>query len=278
MASGSGKALLLKEDGNRHFQTGDYVTAEALYSKALIADSMNPALYTNRAMARLKMSLWDGVIEDCNECLRISSDNMKAHHLLAQAYLPLHDYDDALDHALRAHKMCVETGDKNMSAVTAQVLKCKKERWEAKEKRRCRETADLETEVLAMLERERDDALRDLMDEDDDATGRHEIETEWGQKIAAMRDVFEKTRPAAEQRRTVPDWAIDDITFGIMVDPVITKTGKSYERAAILEHLRRHPTDPLTREPLYPYDLRSNLDLKQACEEFLDQNGWAVDW
>jgi len=113
--------------------------------------------------------------------------------------------------------------------------------------------------------------------------------------------VFERARPKAERRRQVPDWAIDDISFCVMVDPVIvsvssilvkdgcevrkksnlggqTKTGKSYERASIAEHLRRQPSDPLTREPLYPSELRPNLDLKQACEEFLEENGWAADW
>lgn len=28
------KSLQLKEEGNRHFQTGDYVGADSLYSKA----------------------------------------------------------------------------------------------------------------------------------------------------------------------------------------------------------------------------------------------------
>jgi hypothetical protein len=36
-----------------------------------------------------------------------------------------------------------------------------------------------------------------------------------------MRDVFEKARPKEEKRRQVPDWAIDDISFCVMVDPVI---------------------------------------------------------
>lgn len=63
-----------------------------------------------------------------------------------------------------------------------------------------------------------------------------------------------------------------------MHDPVITKNGHSYERATILEHLRRSKTDPLTREPLAEEDLRPNLALRQACEEFLKENGWAVDY
>jgi len=76
----------------------------------------------------------------------------------------------------------------------------------------------------------------------------------------------------------VPDYLIDNITFSIMHDPVVTKHGQSYERATILEHLRRSKTDPLTREPLTEEDLRPNLALRAACEEFMQANGWAVDY
>ncbi|KAK3985177.1 STIP1 y and U box-containing protein 1 [Cladorrhinum sp. PSN332] len=271
-------AMQLKEEGNRRFQAGDYTRAEALYSQALVADHTNPALYTNRAMARLKLSQWDNVITDCDQCLRISPENMKARYYLSQAHLALHAYDDAIANALKAHELCVKAGDKSLAAITSQVLKCKKERWDDLERRRIRETSDLEYEVIEMLERERDQALKDLDNSDVDHFTKKEIEEEWEQKINRMRVVFEKATANESKRRKVPDWAIDDISFCIMVDPVITKTGKSYERASIEEHLRRQPIDPLTREPLYISELRPNLDLKQACEEFLEENGWAADW
>lgn len=57
-----------------------------------------------------------------------------------------------------------------------------------------------------------------------------------------------------------------------------TKHGHSYDRVTLLDHLKRSPTDPLTREPLTEKDLRPNLALKAACESFLKENGWAVDW
>ncbi len=63
-----------------------------------------------------------------------------------------------------------------------------------------------------------------------------------------------------------------------MHDPVTTRTGNSYDRATVMEHLKRSPTDPLTREPLRWDDLRPNIALKQACEEYLAENGWAADW
>ncbi|CAM1511746.1 Fc.00g092590.m01.CDS01 [Cosmosporella sp. VM-42] len=268
------KSLQLKEEGNRCFQSGDYVGADSLYSKAIIADPKSPALYTNRAMARLKLCHWDSVITDCNACLALAPENMKANYCLAQAQLSIHDFDGALASAKKAHALCVATNDKSLTAVTKLVLKCKKQRWDDSEKKRIRETKSLEREVLDMLGRDRDEMLMGV----DDEMEREEIQEESCAKILRMREVFEKARSESEKRREVPEWATDDITFEIMVDPVVTKTGKSYERAAIMEHLRLHPSDPLTREPLSLADLRPNLDLKEACEEFLENNGWAADW
>ncbi|UQC76737.1 U-box domain-containing protein [Colletotrichum lupini] len=267
------RSIQLKEEGNRHFQQGDYAGAEALYSKAIIADPKNPALYTNRAMARLKLEIWDSVVSDCESCLGLTTDNLKAHYYLSQAQLALKDYDSALTNAQKAHQLCVQTGDKSLAAITAQVLRAKKDRWDWMEKRRTREARHLENEVIELMEKEREQALTNAMDDGE----KREIEAEWEQKIEILRSTFEKSRSAEEKRREVPEWAIDDISFGIMVDPVLTKTGKSYERASIMEHLRRHPSDPLTREPLLPSELRPNLGLRQACEEFLEENGWAVD-
>jgi STIP1 family protein 1 len=39
--------------------------------------------------------------------------------------------------------------------------------------------------------------------------------------MEALRGVFEAARPKEEKRREVPDWAVDDISFCVMVDPVI---------------------------------------------------------
>jgi STIP1 family protein 1 len=170
-------------------------------------------------MARLKMAQWDSAIADCAECLRLAPDSMKAHYSLSQAHLALHAYDDALQHALRAHALCAKAADKSLGTITAHVLRCKKERWDDVEKRRLRETADLELEVLELLGREREQAVRETADQDEGS--RREVEDEWKVKLERVRDVFEKARPKEEQRRKVPDWAVDDISFGFMVDPVI---------------------------------------------------------
>ncbi|KAK6852947.1 U-box-domain-containing protein [Apiospora arundinis] len=284
MAGDTVKAGILKTDGNKLFLNGDFVGAESLYSKAIIADNTNPALYTNRAMARLRLGLWDSAIADCQACLKLSGESMKAYYYLAQAYLELRAFDDAVSHASRARELCAATNDKSLTQVTALVLRCKKNRWDDAEKKRKRANKELEEDILATMRREKEDSLAAINPVDDGSAtpendgDRRQVAEEWDAKMEQLSRVFESARANEDKRREVPEWAIDDITFAFMVDPVITVSGQSYERASIMEHLRRQPTDPLTREPLHPSDLRPNLALRKACEEFLDQNGWAVDW
>lgn len=269
------KAARLKEDGNHHFQAQDYSAADSLYSKAIVADDANPTLYTNRAMARIRLGYHELAVYDCEESLkRNPSNNLKAHFILSQAQLSIGDFEAALESALEAHRLAIETNDKSLGPITQQVLRCKKERWEAMEKKRIRENQDLEITLVSLLERERN---RDL-DMCTDDTERAQIAEEWDHKIETTRATFEKARDPSDQKRTVPEWAIDDISFAFMLDPVMTKSGKSYERASIMEHLKRYQNDPITRQPLQPSELRPNLQLKEACREFLDANGWAVDW
>jgi STIP1 family protein 1 len=199
---------------------------------------------------------------------------MKAHFVLSQCLLAMQDVEGALENAMLAHRLGSETNDKSLAQLTNLVLRCKKERWDRRERQRVRDGQELEEQLVLLMEREKSDNLA-LCESD---IARAEVTEECNRKIGLLRATFEASRAAAEKKREVPDWVIDDISFGIMVDPVITKTGKSYERASIMEALRRHQIDPLTREPLHPSELRTNLGLRQACEEFLEQNGWAVDW
>ena len=120
------------------------------------------------------------------------------------------------------------------------------------------------------------------------------------QKIEDLRSIFAIADPNNMAKREVPDHLIDNISFEIMHDreyqlsgplraiivqcanertAVITKNGHSYERATLIEHLKRSPTDPLTREPLKIEDLRPNIALREACNEFFEKNsGWVYDW
>lgn len=251
-------------------------------------------------MALLKLSHYESVIEDSLHALSLQPHNMKAHFQLAQAQIALHHEKDALESAKKAYDLCMEEvtlggkGASSLGPITELVHKCRKEEWEGRERERLRNENSLLGELIRDLEEKKLQEVSRLIREGSGEVEVHEAEQEFEAKIENLRGVFEKAGMA--KRRTVPDWCIDDISFAVMLDPVVvsppslalllnhllmhiqTKTGQSYDRSSIMEHLKRSPTDPLTREPLHVTDLRPNLALRVACEEFLDKNGWAVDW
>lgn len=170
-------------------------------------------------MARLKLNHWDSVIADCETCLSLSPNNMKAHYYLAQAQLSLRDYDAALSNALEAHRLCAANNDKSLAAVTSIVLRCKKERWADREKKRLREERELEDRMMDLLRKDRDEMLAAVAP--DDEAEKKAVEEEAEQRMTVLRNVFEAAREQNQNKREVPEWAIDDISFNVMVDPVI---------------------------------------------------------
>lgn len=82
------------------------------------------------------------------------------------------------------------------------------------------------------------------------------------------------------QPREVPDYLLDKITYEFMHDPVIsTKSGVTYERNTLLEHFGHgRMFDPVSQAPMTEHDMLPNRALKEACEDYLSKNGWAVDY
>ncbi|MCJ1486688.1 hypothetical protein MMC06_006866 [Schaereria dolodes] len=211
---------------------------------------------------------------------------MKAYYYLAQAQLALRHPNEALSSALTAYDLCLQSNSSSASNISSIILQAKKEKWEVRERERIRRRSELLRELEDDLERKAElefEELRTRMDlgglgETEASEEKSEIEFTNARKIQELKSVFAIADPKYMQKREVPDYLIDNISFAIMHDPVITRTGQSYDRATILEHLRRSQTDPLTREPLRREDLRPNLALRQVCADFLEENGWAVDW
>jgi len=177
---------------------------------------------------------------------------------------------------------------KDLETFSAFVLKCKKQKFAYRERERLCRRGDLCAELEATLDlqrqRDQDDNTLQLQRGDlgniaaSERTA--EIQSAFEHKVAELHTIFAAADPANHKAREIPDHIIDTITFEPMHDPVMTKTGHSYERATIHEHLKRSPTDPLTREPLMIDELRSNFGLKAACEEFWESGAseWIIDW
>ncbi|KAI4242396.1 MAG: hypothetical protein LQ352_007250, partial [Teloschistes flavicans] len=158
----SARANTLKEEGNRHFQDGDYKSAEVLYGKAIQQDSRNPRLFTNRAMTRIKLQSWEACIDDCLRSIELDRDNMKGYYYLAQAQLALNHPNEALNSAMTAYQQCLKTDSSSTRNASQLVLQAKKEKWEAKERERIRKRSELLAELEHGLSRMKDFELKDV--------------------------------------------------------------------------------------------------------------------
>ena len=76
----------------------------------------------------------------------------------------------------------------------------------------------------------------------------------------------------------VPSAYICPLTLEIMTDPLMDRTGRSFERTAIVEWLtNKSPTCPMTRRPMKVTDLVSNNRLRAEIIEWRKRHGEDVD-
>jgi STIP1 family protein 1 len=193
------------------------------------------------ALTPIQIENYEQVIADSLSSIRLHAENMKAYYFLAQAQIALHRPSDALASAKEAHRLCVEEihkggkGASSIGPITELVLRCKKEAWEAKEKERLDAQGGLVRELEGLLEKERDRRLEELharaATEMTDGEGvnvaveEQKITEEYARKIEEVRNMGVAAGTVGEEgkRRNVPDWCIDDITFSVMVDPVVVR-------------------------------------------------------
>lgn len=288
----------LKNQGNDAFRRGDYPEAESFYTQAIQKYSRNPLIFTNRANVRLKLSSFEGAVNDCLKSLELTgpdAHNHKAYYFLAQAQLALNHPREALSSAQTAYQQVLhpaptaKISPNDLQTFSLFVLKCKKARFTARERDRLLRQGDLRAELedglSAALARDLAALSQlpeplgpvELRERTEDLHAQHALRLEG---LKAVFAIAEAPGSSNQHRREVPDYLIDMITFEPMHDPVVTKNGHSYERATLYEHLKRSATDPLTREPLTMAEVRSNLGLRAACEEFWASGAgeWIGDW
>ena len=87
----------LKNLGNDYFQREEFSRAMEFYSSAILQDSSNPILFTNRAQAYNKLNKFDEAIEDCKAAIKLKPAFIKAHVHLAKALQGRGEFQKALD-------------------------------------------------------------------------------------------------------------------------------------------------------------------------------------
>lgn len=282
--------MALKDQGNEHFKAGDFHEAEQLYSQAIQQNPVDPKLFSNRALTRIKLQEWDGAESDARKAIELygpkNPHSMKSHYSLAQALLGLKHPTEALETAKYAYQICLEIKDSSSEVLSQFILRAKQAQWQSKEAARLRQLNETLALVDDLLQQQLDKEFADLESryrrKEIGEVGRNEeraaLEKEAEERRSNVREAFKNAQREETVERVVPDYLVDGITFEIMHDPVITPSGVSYERTSILRHLKASPFDPLTREPLSERQLIPNVALKNASSEFLEKNGWAVDY
>jgi STIP1 family protein 1 len=226
------------------------------------------------------MGLFQEAIWDCDECLSLDPNNAKAKFRMAEAQYAIGDFQTALDNAQSAYQLWTIQDLKTLEAITELIGRCRKARWEQQERVNRRQISDLEREVLDLMQGRKEDLQRlgpEMcgMNPMDWETRLAEMDRQRGEMLS----LFEATRMESEKKRPPPpDWALCPITLCVMTDPWMTPSGRSFDKLNLLQHVKNHNTCPISREPMTVKDIRPNIQLREACEEYLKNNGWAADY
>ncbi len=210
----------------------------SLLPSSINYDPSNPVLYTNRAMALLKLHNYLKVVDDSVHAISLLEykESMKAHFQLAQAQVALQHQGEALKNAKIAHELCVEEihkggkGASSIGPITELVLRCKKEDWERREEERLKRRGGLLVELEEDFEHKKRHEVRELQEKSPggivDEADLMQLEKKYADKVAELRRTFEAANlnGSEAKRRQVPDWIVDNITFSVMLDPVVVSS------------------------------------------------------
>ncbi|KAF9893849.1 hypothetical protein FE257_010019 [Aspergillus nanangensis] len=283
-------ALELKEKGNQLFKEGDYNGAEDYYSQAILRNPREPTFFTNRALTRIRLSKWAGVETDARSAIALigaqSPSSLKSFWYLTQALLGLQRPKEAYELAINAYRTSLDAKSPQTENLSRTVLRAKQQIWAAKESARLREMNETLAYVEGLVEGELARGVEELRRRREGGEIGHvgflederALMEEGERNVGNVREAFRLASGGEVKERIVPDYLVDGITFEIMHDPVMTPGGTSFDRVGISKYVEQAGVDPITRVKMTLDDLRPNYALKAACEEFLDQNGWAVDW
>ncbi|XP_010486285.1 PREDICTED: E3 ubiquitin-protein ligase CHIP [Camelina sativa] len=279
MVTGVGSAMAerLKEDGNNCFKKERFGAAIDAYTEAITLCPNVPTFWTNRALCHMKRKDWTKVEEDCRKAIQLVHNSVKAHYMLGLALLQKKEYTSGvkeLQRALDLGRGADPTGYM-VEDIWEELSKAKYMEWELLSARRSWELNSLKETCEAALNQQRALDMCRTEEEEETKESSQEAYIAHTERLKSLERVFEK---AAEEDKPseVPDYLCCNITLEIFRDPVISPSGVTYERAAILEHLMKvGKFDPITREKLEPSKLVPNLAIKEAVAAYLEKHVWA---
>lgn len=273
-----------KFQGNIFFKRQQYEDAINEYTTAIIKYSKNIVYYTNRALCYIRIKKFENAIIDCEKAIELDKNSMKGHYLLGQAIVESSRSPARLNEAIQSLRIAYDQsiiekkGDTN--EIGRVLLKARKRKFDIEDNKQIIENKELMDYLIGLIEKDRIDKIARALSDPNINDPNSEVEIinyEQSNRVKELKKVFVKADPLQKQRE-VPDYLFGKIHFNIMLDPVITPSGITYDRTEILEHLEKIGNfDPISRKEITEKDLIPNRSLREAIEDFLDYNGWASE-
>ncbi|XP_068648145.1 LOW QUALITY PROTEIN: E3 ubiquitin-protein ligase CHIP-like [Aristolochia californica] len=274
VATAKQQAELLKRDGNTCFGKERFGAAIEAYTEAITLCPNVAVYWTNRALCFRKRNEWTRVEEDCRKAIKLDSNSVKGHYMLGLALLQREEYAEGVKKLEKALDLGRGANPKGymVEEIWQELSKAKYLTWEHSSSQRVWKLQTLKEECEKALEEKiSSDVSLQTIGEGSDICSI----VGFREQKKLLLQVFSKASEA-DIPTEVPDHLCCRITFEIFRDPVITPSGFTYERAALLGHLQKVGNfEPITREPLDEQKLVSNLAIKEAVQAYLNEHGWA---
>lgn len=205
---------------------------------------------------------------------------VKAYTYLGSALLKLGRPAEALAASRRAYQLAIAQRSPSVAQIATSCLDAKKARWEQAETARIRNESALLADAQDLIMRDArlraDAAIATAAAaaaaaaggraprgastgsaDDDDSNPGDDIMEAARSKCRALEGIFGQAEAARLRRRDVPEWLVDNITFGIMWDPVVVRPRPlpSYSYSPPF-----HPVPLLSSRPAAMRACRGNAD------------------
>jgi len=261
-------AKVLREKGNQYYLQDEFEAAIRSYMQALEYCPDDSVLYSNQAVCFLKLGDHDQALMNAERAIQLNKKATKAWFYKGQALEAkglLQDATAAYEKALvvgREKDNEKKVGKQLQTQIYSCLQRVRQKIRKIEQEQQLKIRSELFNYVKTVIDRY--GVTLSGTDEED-----HMI------KAAQLEHLFSEYEDMKKPKEP-PDYFCCKITFDIMMDPVTTPSGISYERSAIEDYLQKHNCDPVTMVPCAINDLRPNLALKEAIEDWLRQNPYYI--
>ncbi|GFR45744.1 hypothetical protein Agub_g7160, partial [Astrephomene gubernaculifera] len=262
----------LKAAGNVLFGKGKYAAAIEKYTEAITLCPDLAVLFVNRGMAARKRGDWARVEADAASALGQGPgerDAMKAHYLMGLALGARGAHEGSMKHLRKALDAAREANDSIKDEIWRELATANYQHWQSESAARREQHALLRRQLAELLLRTGGTTTpTPAASEAPRGAPEPPLPPDWAELFRAA--------ACQDQPREAPSQFTCPLTMEIFRDPVVTPSGRSYERSALLEHLKKVGRfDPITRQPLCEEQCAPNVSLRAAIEGYLEEHPWA---